>query len=119
MGDCPQAVIIGKGDRQRAIPLMPPAVEALGKPQASGLVFPFGSLYYLSHRFRKAARAAGVPAHLHMLRHTACTMMVQHGAPLSLVRDVAGHSDIKTAMGYAKVYTGAAHKVLSSVFGFK
>jgi integrase len=117
--DKPQVSVIGKGDRQRVVPLLPPALEALGEPKSSGLVFPLGSLYYLSHKFRKAARAANVKAHLHMLRHTACSWMVGQGAPVALVRDIAGHSDVKTTMGYAKAFTGAAYDTLAGLFGFK
>ena len=73
----PQARFTGKGDKQRVVPLLPPAVETLGSP-GNGLVFPLGHKDYLSHRFLKTARSAGLNAKLHDLRHTAFTWMVAH-----------------------------------------
>lgn len=119
LGDSPQALVTGKGDKQRLIPLLPPAVEALGPPEASGRVFPIGKGDYISHRFLRAARAAGLKAKLHDLRHTAFTWMVGRGVPVKLVQDIAGHVDIKTTLGYAKTFIGGAYDTLSRAFGFR
>ena len=114
----PQALVTGKGDKQRFIPLLPPAVEALGPPQSQGEVFALGGKDYISHRFLRAARAAGLKAKLHDLRHTALTWMVGHNVPVKLVQEIAGHVDIKTTLGYAKTFTGGAYDTLIKAFGF-
>jgi integrase len=111
-------LITGKGDRQRVIPLVPPAVEALGAPEKTGPVFAVFSADYLPHRFVKAAKAAGVKARLHDLRHTCLTWLVAHGIPLKLVQEIAGHSDIKTTLNYAKTFAGGAYETLVKAFKF-
>ena len=118
LGDVSQALITGKGDRQRVIPLVPPAVEALGAPEKAGVVFAVFSVDYVTHRFVKAAKAAGVKARLHDLRHTCLTWLVAHGVPLKLVQDIAGHSDIKTTLNYAKTFAGGAYDTLVRAFRF-
>lgn len=118
LGEFPQATITGKGDRQRVIPLMPPAVEAMGPHQTSGPVFNVGKADYVTHRFIKASRAAGITARLHDLRHTCLTWMVAKGLPLKLVQDIAGHSDIKTTLNYAKTFAGGSYQTLMKAFKF-
>jgi len=57
---------------------------------------------YVSKRFKKACRAAGISEdiHFHSLRHGAITKMIMSGAALPAVQKIAGHSDIKITMGY-------------------
>jgi len=118
IGDHPQARIIGKGDRQRVIPLLPPAVDAMGEIKASGPVFTVGSAAYVTQRFNHAAKRAGVRARLHDLRHTCLTNLVGRKLPLKLVQDIAGHSDIKTTLNYAKTFIGDAYGSMAKAFGF-
>ena len=118
LGERPQALVTGKGDKQRVIPLLPLAVAALGEPGASGLVFQVGHGDYVTHRFCHITRAAGMKAKLHDLRHTALTWMVARGVPLKLVQDIAGHTSITTTMGYAKTYAGDAYDTLMKAFNF-
>lgn len=48
--------------------------------------------------------SAGVPrVRLHDARHTAATLMVAQGVDLHVVKEVLGHTDIRTTQGYAKV----------------
>ncbi|UQZ89588.1 hypothetical protein C4J81_10375 [Deltaproteobacteria bacterium Smac51] len=67
------------------VPLLPPAVNALGKPGLSGPVFNVGRADYVTHCFHKVALAAGVRAKLHDLWHTWLTWMVARGVSLKLV----------------------------------
>jgi len=117
-GERPQATVIGKGDKERSIPLLPPAVAALGNPGHFGPVFKVGCADYVTHRFLDLARAAGIKAKLHDLRHTALTWMVARGVPLKLVQDIAGHTSITTTMGYARTYAGGAYDTLMKAFDF-
>jgi integrase len=48
--------------------------------------------------------AAGVRFSLHVLRHSFVTMLLRSGVPIHVARDLAGHSDIKTTEGYARVF---------------
>lgn len=95
--------IRGKGDKERSVPLLPGAAEAVGKLLDIGPVFPRWSLDTYTHRFREVAEGAGVPARMHDLRHTAATYMLKSGVSLPVVQKVLGHRDIKTTQIYAKV----------------
>lgn len=63
----------------------------------------------VSRKFKKYARAAGLPEsiHYHSLRHTGATWLVQNNVPLPYVKDVMGHANISTTMVYA--HTDAVH----------
>lgn len=118
LGEQPQALITGRGDRQRVIPLVPPVVEAMGEPKVAGPVFSVVKADYVTHRFIKAAKKAGVKARLHDLRHTCLTWLVARGLPLKLVQDIAGHTDIKTTLNYAKTFAGGAYQAIVKAFNF-
>ena len=52
-------------------------------------------------RFRAACAAAGVPPiRLHDMRHVGLTLMGEAGVPESVLRDRAGHTNVKTTQGY-------------------
>ena len=54
--------------------------------------------------FRKAFKRAGIDgATAHTLRHTHATRLIQHGLSLYEVKEILGHSDIKTTMRYAHI----------------
>lgn len=119
LGDCPSITVIGKGSRERVVPLLRPALEAMGEVKGLGPVFSLGGLDNLTSHFKSTARLAGVPfARLHDLRHTCLTFLVGQAVPLKLVQDIAGHSTITTTMNYAKIFTGNAHDILNKAFGF-
>lgn len=60
---------------------------------------------YVSHRFARDVRAAGVPrVRLHDLRHSAATTLLAAGVPLAVISDWLGHSNVSiTAAAYAAV----------------
>ena len=60
------------------------------------------SARYLSVRFKFFIRLAGLPESicLHCLRHTACTSLIEGGAPLEAVRKFMGHSSIRVTQRY-------------------
>jgi integrase/recombinase XerD len=61
--------------------------------------------------FKALARAAGIEKHLtpHLLRHTFCTNLRNNGADISLIKELAGHRDIETT---ARYYLGTDTQVL-------
>jgi len=57
---------------------------------------------YASQSIRKALRNAGLAdCRIHTLRHTHASRLVQNGMSVYEVREILGHSDIKTTMRYA------------------
>jgi len=48
--------------------------------------------------------ASGVRFTLHQLRHSFVTHLLRAGAPLHVVRDLAGHANIATTMIYTRVF---------------
>ncbi len=57
---------------------------------------------YASQSIRKALRKAGLAdCKIHTLRHTHASRLIQNGMSVYEVREVLGHTDIKTTMRYA------------------
>ncbi|HLI70270.1 MAG TPA: site-specific integrase [Ktedonobacteraceae bacterium] len=63
----------------------------------------------LDRWFKKLLESANLPPemHLHDLRHSMVTILLQMGIPAHVVQEIAGHSDVKTTLGvYAHVLPG-------------
>ena len=61
-----------------------------------------GARGYCTQSIRKAILRAGLQnCRVHTLRHTLATRLIQHGMSIYEVREILGHSDIKTTMRYA------------------
>ena len=113
--------IIGKGDRERLIPLGDEAQDWLHKfvrgPRAEILagrqtdyLFPTrrgGPMTRQSfwHLIRRHARKAGIARKLspHTVRHAFATHLLNHGADLRVVQLLLGHSDVSTTQIYTHV----------------
>jgi integrase len=100
-----QCRVIGKGKRERIVPLMQPLIEILEPIKKDmGRVFTQEHADTYTHKFKKIAIACGITGnHLHDLRHTAATFMLKNGIPLSVVQKILGHSQISTTQIYATV----------------
>lgn len=73
---------------------------------------------YASQSIRKALRKAGLQdCRIHTLRHTHASRLIQNGLSVYEVREVLGHTDIKTTMRYAhleaKQVTSKARDVIN------
>lgn len=126
-GNPAMLMILGKGGKERMVPLSAPAKAAvadwlalrdaaeakrpIGKP-ASRYLFPgTGTSGHLTrqqvHALVKAlARAAGIdPARVspHTLRHAFATHLLQGGADLRVIQTLLGHADIGTTEIYTHV----------------
>ncbi len=61
-----------------------------------------GARGYCTHSIRKAIVRAGLKdCRVHTLRHTHASRLIQNGMSVYEVREILGHSDIKTTMRYA------------------
>ena len=127
-GDPKMLLVRGKGERERLVPLSPPAREALSAWLAlrddaedarcaagaapSRYLFPSsGALGHLTrHRFylllKSLAVAAGIdPAKVtpHTLRHAFATHLLANGADLRVIQTLLGHADVSTTEIYTHV----------------
>src|SRR5258708_23590369 len=113
--------ILGKGDRERLIPLGEEAMRAL-KAVARGArgesllerqtdyLFPTRRGDRMTrqafwHIIKRYARKAGIAKELspHTLRHAFATHLLNHGADLRVVQMLLGHSDLSTTQIYTHV----------------
>jgi integrase/recombinase XerD len=113
--------VIGKGDKERIVPLGRPAAEAvrrymaLGRPHLDrrhrpdlflnargGALTRAGAFLIL----RKLAARAGLEperVHPHLLRHSFATHLLEGGADLRSVQEMLGHADLSTTERYTHV----------------
>ncbi|EEE38154.1 tyrosine recombinase XerD [Rhodobacteraceae bacterium KLH11] len=127
-GDPRMLLVLGKGGKERMVPLSPPARDALAEwlkqrddaeertvakgGQASRFLFPSrGKSGYLTrHRFfllvKELAVEGGVsPAKVtpHTLRHAFATHLLANGADLRSIQTLLGHADVATTEIYTHV----------------
>ncbi len=58
-------------------------------------------------KFKKYLRQARLPEkyHFHCLRHTFITNLIKNGVNINYAKQLAGHSDLNTTMGYIHIET--------------
>lgn len=72
---------------------------------------------YVSKKFKKYLRQARLPEkyHFHCLRHTFITNLIKNGVNINYAKQLAGHSDINTTMGYIHIETEDLRKAVNLV----
>ena len=73
----------------------------------------------LSRWMRQATRRAGVKVAEgpHILRHTFCSHLAMRGAPLMAIKELAGHQDVSTTMGYMHLSPNAKRGAIALLEG--
>ncbi len=126
-GDGRLLTVVGKGGKERMVPLSDPAVEAVDAylnvrdrflpartqaPTAARFLFPSrGKDGHLTRaRFgqmlKELARESGLDARRvspHVLRHSFASHLLAHGADLRALQQMLGHADIATTQIYTHV----------------
>jgi integrase/recombinase XerD len=121
--------IVGKGNKERIVPLGRKAISALqrylecGRPKLvnprtpatvfltrRGTAFAAVTLWL---RIKERVRHAGIKRNVtpHMLRHSFATHLLEHGADLRVIQELLGHASISTT----EVYTHVAGERLREV----
>jgi integrase/recombinase XerD len=113
--------VIGKGTKERLVPLGEPAIDWISRwlagPRAIVLGARASDAMFVSQRgaamtrqmfwtlLKAHALRAGIAAPLspHTLRHAFATHLLQHGADLRVVQMLLGHADISTTQIYTHV----------------
>ncbi len=121
--------IIGKGDKQRSIPIGEFALEYLSKYidevrsksrfRKSNYVFlnkngePISRIYFWK-QIKAYAEKAGIDKDIspHTLRHCFATHLLENGADLRMVQEMLGHSNIATT----QIYTHVSSKRIMSAY---
>ena len=110
-GKNPHLRVIGKGNKEGIVPLLPEPARMLKRMQKDiGYVFVQVHPDTLTHWFRKLCQECKVEARFHDLRHSAATYMLASGTRLEVVSKVLRHSDISTTQIYAEILPEVLHR---------
>lgn len=120
------ALVMGKGDKERIVPLSTPSVTAIrawldrGRP-ALAQPLTAASTVFVNLRGRPITprdvrrlldRRAAAPTHPHALRHTYATHLLDGGADLREVQELLGHADLSSTQIYTHVSKERLRRVL-------
>lgn len=113
--------VIGKGNKERVVPVGSKAIAALNRYLAQGrpeLVRPrspanvfltrrgsaFASITIWAH-IKARVKHSGIGRNItpHMLRHSFATHLLEHGADLRVIQELLGHANISTTEVYTHV----------------
>ena len=113
--------ILGKGNKERIIPIGLPAIHALKALHAykpTQVLIPGGTGKTLSPRsiqllIKKYLIAACLPLEMtpHSCRHSYATHLLQNGADLRVVQELLGHANLSTTQKYTHVNITHLQKV--------
>jgi site-specific recombinase XerD len=116
--------VLGKGSKQRRVPIHDAAVDALAAwfdggrddmdgPSEAAFVNRRGARLGPRDVRRILDRRSASPTHPHALRHTYATHLLDGGADLRVVQELLGHASLATT----QVYTHVSKERLRAVYG--
>ena len=120
-----QLRIIGKGDRERLVPLPRPVLDdlrALWKTHRNPRwLFPnhlgpnSANQQVLRRTFQDAARAAGITRRVtpHALRHSFATHLLEQNVDIRVIQVLLGHAKLETTALYTRVAVNTIRDVTS------
>jgi site-specific recombinase XerD len=109
-GDIAYIRVVGKGDKEREVPITGKPLEILVQYLKSideflddnEYIFPI-SYHLLWRKIKNIGKKLAITLHPHKLRHTAATMALSSGAELRVIQELLGHASPVTTARYAKV----------------
>ncbi len=121
--------VIGKGDKQRLVPLGEMAADAIraylpDRPEPAAAAYEdwlflnrFGkplSRISIFNLVKRQAMVAGIRKEIspHTFRHSFATHLIENGADLRIVQEMLGHESILTTEIYTHIDTSTWHKVV-------
>jgi integrase len=63
--------------------------------------------------FGRARKKAGIDVNFHDLRHSCASLLINFGTPLEVIRDILGHTTVKTTERYAHLEVGRQAEALN------
>ena len=122
--------VIGKGNKERLVPLGEEAVDWVAKflkqgrgmllKSESDIVFPSKRGVAMTrqtfwHRIKLYSKMADIQSDLspHTMRHAFATHLLNHGADLRVVQMLLGHSDLSSTQIYTHVATERLQKLVA------
>jgi site-specific recombinase XerD len=109
----------------RIIPLNDTSLYLLQSRQgkdASGYVFSLNGkpifADWITHLFKRYVRAANLSnqdIHFHSLRHSFASWLAQDGTSVYVIKDLLGHSDVKTTQIYSHLQPESLHSEVNKI----